>query len=70
MGVEHLYCCVCDKVIPHGVTHLSVCVQRECFVPDDGCLDVDGVSEGVFTCHEECIPPSVEVDLSRFVNRN
>ena len=70
MGNEHIYCDVCGKVIPDGTTHLTVNVLREYIVPDDQCLEVDGMAESVLTCHEECIPPSVEVNLSRFANRN
>lgn len=70
MSNEHLYCDVCNKVIPHGTTHLSVSAMREYFVPDDHASEVVGFAHDVFSCHEDCVPPSVEVDLSRLANRH
>ena len=65
---EHLYCDVCNDVIANGTTYLSVSIQREHLVPEDGSVDVDGFAEIVFACHEQCTPPSFEVELLSFVN--
>ena len=59
-------CDVCGKPIPHGTTHLTVSVQREKFVLDDERLEVDGEAEFVFLCHEECVPPTIQISLERF----
>jgi len=68
MSDYYIYCCVCDKVIPHGQSHLTINtinVQREHLIPDDGCIVVDGIGDGVFECHEECIPRQILPNLER-----
>jgi len=49
-------CHICEEIIPDDTPFLSVSVRPEHFAPDWTEL----------YCHEECIPPTVEVDSTRF----
>ena len=61
--MSDLYCSVCGEAIPVGMTHLSVSVARERFT-DANVLQVQGMAYLEFSCHEECVPKDVTIDLS------
>ena len=61
---DYLHCHVCNQWIERGETYVSVSVQRE--VERGQFIDMVGIAEIVFACHEKCVPLSTQVDLSRF----
>lgn len=60
------YCDICNKRIPDGQVFISISVQREWVVPDDGTLQLE-IAHIAFQCHPECTPDESTVHPAALV---